>query len=359
VWSERFDRDAADIFAVQDEIAAGVVEAVQAKLMAGAPAVRTRPQVGNLEAYREYLKGRHLRYMKADYVAALGCFERAVDLDPSNAASWIGLADVNLVASFYCLIPAADAFAAAKKALATAGRLQGESAEALLAESMIAVGERAWRTAERAVLRAIELQPAFVPARCWNAWRLNAFGRLDEALPHLQYAREVDPLAPYPYAMTGFTLLAGGRAVEAVRYFDQALTFESENILAQCGAGLAQVAVGRPADGVALLERATTHSRRGGFIHGALGWALANAGRTDDARRVVDELKARPAPAPAAVSQAWLLAALDRPDAAIDVLERAEREQQISLVLIGLPGYDPLRADPRFRALVERLGLPQ
>jgi serine/threonine-protein kinase len=358
VWSERYDREAADIFAVQDEIAAGVVEAVKARLVPGGPAVRSRPQVGNLEAYREYLKARHLRYMKADYVGALSCYARAVDLDPSNASSWVGLADVNVVASFYNLIPAADAFAAAKHALATAARLQGESVEALFVEGMIAGAERAWRTAERVVLRAIELQPGYAQARCWNAWRLNAFGRLEEALQQLQHARDVDPLAPYPYAMTGVTWLCAGRAAEAMRYFDQALTFERENILAQWGAGLALVAAGRPADGIALLERATALTRQGGLIHGSLGWALAAAGRTDDARKVLDVLQSRPDSAPAVVSHAWLLAALNQPSDALDVLERAAQENQLSLVLIGLPGYDPLRADPRFRALVARLGFP-
>ena len=157
--------------------------------------------------------------------------------------------------------------------------------------------------------------------------------------------------------MTGAALLLAGRAAEADSYFNQALTFEKENTLALWGSGLALVAEGRDADGVAMLERAATPSHRAGFIGGALGWALAKAGRIDEARGVLDKLRARPEPAPAVVSEAWLLAVLGERDAAFRVLERAETECQAFLGLIGLPGFDSLRADPRFAPLVERLGL--
>ena len=100
LWSERFDRDAADVFAVQDEIAAGVVEAVKARLGPGAKAVQTRAQTTNLEAYRWYLKGRHLRHAKEDHGGAMRAFEEAVRLDPGHAPSWTGLAESTLIAAF-------------------------------------------------------------------------------------------------------------------------------------------------------------------------------------------------------------------------------------------------------------------
>lgn len=358
VWSQRYDRDAADVFAVQDEIAAGVVGAVKARLTPGERTVRARPQVSNLEAYTHYLKGRHLRYTKNDHGSALRSFEQAVALDPSHAPSWVELAEVKTLVAFYSLMPAHDAYGAAKDALATATGLQGESAEALYVEGLIAFAERRWVTAERAFLRARELEPDNVRALCWWAMLLTTLGRSAEAEPHLAHAREIDPLAPYPHAFTGFCLLTSGRAPEAERHLDQALAFDRENMLALWGSGLALSAQGRHHDGIAQLERALTPSHRGGFIHGALGWSLAVAGRVDEARDVLEQLRARPAPAPAIVSEAWLLAALGDADAAWEVLERCEQETQALLALVGLPGFDPLRADPRFRALLERLGLP-
>ena len=100
LWSERFDRDATDVFAVQDEIAAGVVEAVKARLGPGAKAVQARAQTTNLEAYRWYLKGRHLRHAKEDHGGAMRAFEEAVRLDPGHAPSWTGLAESTLLAAY-------------------------------------------------------------------------------------------------------------------------------------------------------------------------------------------------------------------------------------------------------------------
>ena len=127
LWSERYDRDANDVFAVQDEIAAGVVEAVRARLAPGAPAIEPRPQVKNLEAYRHYLQGRHFRYTKNDHASALSAYEQAVAIDPTHAPSWVGLAEVSILAAFYALVPTAAAYARAKDALSTAAQLQGET----------------------------------------------------------------------------------------------------------------------------------------------------------------------------------------------------------------------------------------
>ena len=261
--------------------------------------------------------------------------------------------------AFYGLIPARAAFASARAALATAAGFQGESAEAHYVEGMIEYAERNWEASTRALSRALELEPDHVRARCWSGVIRSTLGRWDEAMPMLRHARDVDPLAPYPHAMTGMCGLIAGRASEAESHLDQALAFEGGSILALWGSGLALIARGRHAEGIAKLELALTPSHRGGFIHAALGWALAVAGRVDEARNVLEELRERPAPAPAVVSEAWLLGALGETDAAWEVLERAERESQAMLAWLAMPGFDPLRADPRFAALRKRLGLPR
>jgi TolB-like protein/Flp pilus assembly protein TadD len=357
LWSERFDREAEDVFALQDDIARGVVEAVRARLTPGAAAVQARPQVGNVEAYRHYLRGRFLRYTKNDPGSAQRSFEQAVALDPSHAPSWVGLAETNALAAMYGLASACKAYETAREALAAAASRQGESAEARFIEGMIAWAHRDWRAAEGVLSRAIDLRSDYVEAHCWLALLLADVGRVSEAMTHLERAREADPLAPYPYAMSGVALLTGGRAPEAEGFFEQALAFDKENTLVLWGSGLTQIALGRSAEGVAMLERATTPSHRGGFIHGALGWALARAGRMEDARAILDELRDRPASAPALVSEAWLLAELGDLDGAFAVLELAEAEYQGMLPLVGMPGFDRLRDDPRFAALVGRLGL--
>ncbi len=357
LWSERFDRDATDVFAVQDEIAAGVVEAVKARLAPGERTIHARPQARNLDAYRCYLKGRHLRYVKEDQAGAIRAFEEAIRLDPTHAASWTGLAECTALAAQYNLIPAREACETARKALATAVGLQGESADSLHAEAFVALIERRWQAMEAAWRRAIELQPT-------HALALGSFGvvlcirqRFDEGFRLLERAREADPLASFPCMLTAWGLLCSGRPQEAIRYAEDALSFEKEDVSALFGSGMAQAALGRFDEGIATLEHAVAVSHRGAQLLGALGWALATAGRKDEARAILQELRARPADAPTIVSEGWLLGALGEIDAAFELLARAEEECQALLYYTGLPGFDPLRADPRFGALQRRLGL--
>ena len=357
VWSERFDREAIDVFAIQDEIAAGVVDAVKSRLGAIAPTVHARPQARNLDAYRSYLKGRHLRG-KEDFGGAMSAFEEAVRLDPAHAPSWTGLAEITVLSAHMGMIPTRAALTAARKALVTAEELQGESAEGLHAEAFASFLERRWDVMESAWRRAIELQPDHVLALGSFALTLCARQRLDEALPLFERARETDPLASFPYTLAGWGMLVCGRPEEGLRQIEDALTFEKEDASAICASCIANVALGRLDEGIAAGEHGVAVAHRAPFFLGVLGWALATAGRNDEARKILEELRARPAGSPTAVSEAWLLGALGEIDDAFDVLARAEEEFQGLLSYTGLPGFDPLRADPRFGALLGRLGLP-
>ena len=360
LWSERFDRDMQDIFAVQDEIAAGVVEAVKVRLAVPHAVVPSRAQVKNLEAYGHFLRARHLRYTRSDHGGALRCFKQAIAIDPTHSPSWVGMAEVTtLSAGLYSLAPAREAYAEAKQALATAEHQQGESAEARYVAGMIAFGERDWPASERALLRALKIEPGNVRALCWQARFLVLMGRLDEARSVLECARAIDPLAPYPYATTGFCLLGEGCAAESLPFLEQALAFDGENSLALWTKGAALVALGRAEEGVALLERANTPAHRGGHIHATLGWALASAGRLDDARGVLNFLRARSLPAPPVIAEGWLHASLGDRDAAFEVFDRAAAESQAVMAFPRFPGFDPVRADPRFVAFLARLRLPQ
>ena len=358
LWSERYDRDAADVFAVQDEIAAGVVGAVKARLAPDQTAIQARPPVRNLEAYQLYLQARHLRFTKNDHGGALRCFERAIALDPAHAPSWVGLAEIKVLVTFYGLEPTREAYRSARAALARASALAGESATALHVEGMIAMTDRDWPAAERLLRRAVALEPANVAAQCWLGVLLTLLGRHDEAALALQHARDLDPLSPYPYAMTGMCMLGAGRIREAERHHAQAQAFDPDNMLSLWGLGVARTALGQTTEGTAALERALALGLRV-LMQAIVGWAWAVAGRHSEARAALAELRQRPAPAPAVVAEAWLLAALGDADAAWEVLGRAEDEGQLLLLFTGMPGFDPLRDDERFENLLRRLGLPQ
>ena len=122
-------------------------------------------------------------------------------------------------------------------------------------------------------------------------------------------------------------------------------------------AGIARVALGRFEEGIAAFEHVVALSHRAPHFVGELGWARATAGRVDEARAILAELRARPAGDLAVVSEAWLLGALGEIEAAFDVLARAEEQCQAYAYFTGLPGFDPLRTDPRWAELLQRLGL--
>jgi TolB-like protein/Tfp pilus assembly protein PilF len=358
LWAERFDRDARDIFAVQDEIAAGVVGAVKARLKPGAAApVPARSQVANLEAYRHYLQGRHLRYSKNDHAAALRSFEAALALDPSHAPSMVDLAEARVLVAIYGLAPTQESYAAAKTAIDRAAGIEGETSEGLHVLGLIAVCERDWSGAEQSLERALVLDPGNVRALCWLAIAHVMRGRLDQARVHLARAREIDPLAPYPYAMSGWVLLSASQTAEAFPLIEQALAFDPDNSLALWTFAMALVAQGRAAEAIPWAERAVTPSHRTSVIGGVRGWVLASAGRVGEAREVLESLRSRPAPCPTLVSEGWILAALGDREAAFAILEKAADQNQALVAHIGLPPFDALRSNPRFGALVKRMGL--
>jgi tetratricopeptide (TPR) repeat protein len=212
--------------------------------------------------------------------------------------------------------------------------------------------ETAWR-------RAIDIQPAHVLALASFGVVLCTRQRLEEGLPLLERARQADPLASFPYQLTGGALLNAGRPQEALRFLEDALSFEKDDAAALDNAGQARIVLGRFEEGIATLEHVVAVSHRGAHFLGSLGWAFATAGRTGDARKTLEELRARPKGSPAVVSEAWMLGALGEVDAAFDVIARADEERVAYLYFTGLPGFDPLRGDPRFGALLGRLGLPR
>ncbi len=331
---------------------------MKARLSSGEHALPARQQPASLEAYRSYLKGRYLRHTKNDHGGALRAFEEAVRLDPSQGPAWVGVAEATILAAHYSLIPAQAAYARASEVLAIARRLQGESADALYIEGLRNYMEGSWTAVDAPYSRALELQPHHVHALGTHGVILCGRGRCDEGLALLARAREADPLASFPCAMTGLGCLAARRPRESLRYFEDALSFEKENNLALWGSCMAHVALGRFEEGILSAEQAVALTRRAAFFVGLLGWALGAGGRKDDARALLEELRARPADAPTVVSEAWLLAALGETAAAFVVLARAGEERQAFLNYSALPGFDPLRSDPRFAALLGRLELP-
>ena len=186
------------------------------------------------------------------------------------------------------------ACASARKALDIARQLQGESAEGLHVEAFAAFLERRWEAMETAWRRALEIEPRHVLALGSFGITLCARGKPDEGLALFERAREADPLASFPYTLTAWGLLVCRKPQEALRYAEDALGFEKEDASALGASCIANVALGRLEEAIAAGEHVVEVSRRAPMFLGVLGWALAVAGRSEEARAILEELQARP-----------------------------------------------------------------
>ena len=290
LWSERYDRQMEDIFEIQDEIARAITERLKVTLGAGAERSTT-----NLAAYELYLKGRHYWHQRSPPAmrAAIQCFEQTIKLDPQYALAHAGLADCYGLLRFYGWMPAEAA-----RAPAHAAMMQAMVLAPALWESHFSRGfyifyfERNWREADPHFAKAIAIQPRSSMAHAYYSLFLTCAGHAEDALAHATLARELDPLSPIIHSLAASTLCTLGQFEAAERAAQHALELQPDYIFGLWIRALALCGLGRDAEAVDPLERASTLSRAPLFV-GMLGFGYARAGRVEDAMRLLRELEDR------------------------------------------------------------------
>jgi TolB-like protein/Flp pilus assembly protein TadD len=352
IWSERYDRQIEDVFAIQDDITASIVEVLRGKLMGTAPTRRERDQPANLEAYHLYLKGQHnwLRRDKDSLLKAVRFFEQAAEKDASYVLAHVGIANAYVSLAVYGARPAVVAVKA-RAAIDRALALDEGRAEVRAGLGLI----RYWldwnyEDAEREFKRALEQRPDLVLTRCWYSFLLSDLGRHEESRLCAGAALEQDPLSPYVNTAAGLSRVQARQGREAVTALEKSRDMDPDFLFTLWVLGLAYGLTGRKADAVAALERAVLVSERSSFYLGALAWAEASAGRRREAEALIDELQQRARlefVSPGLF--VWGLSALGRRDEALSWLERSCEERDAYLpVFILTPFYDDIRSDPRF-----------
>ena len=219
IWSERFDRTLEDVFAIQDEIATVIADHLQVTLTGrGAEPVVTRP-TDSLEAYELYVKGRVCLYQRGPGILrARECFERAVELDQRYALAWAGLADTRTSQAVYGLLPPDETLPHALEAARRATELGPDLADTHNALAYASWINRDWPTAEREFLRALEVNPTHVQARCWYGlyYLQITVGRMEDGVVEARQALECDPFSAYGTAIYALTLAGAGRPADAI-----------------------------------------------------------------------------------------------------------------------------------------------
>ena len=367
LWSERYDRELDDIFAIQDAIARTVAHRLELTLAGPLGAALVKPPTQNLEAYQLYLRGRYLWNQRgAGIVKALECFQRALSLDEGFAQAHAGVADAYTLLAFYGFRSAREVMPRAKAAAERALALDEGIAEAHSSMGVIQwLYDWNWGAAERELKRAIALNPRYIVARHWYAALSASRQRLDEAVAEDERSVEIEPLSVFANVQLGLALLVAGRTAQAIEQVHKAIELDPHFALAHWLLGCAYASESRYEDALSELTAAVELSNRLPAMVAALAAGYVEADRAEPARQLLGELRARAGREYVpAQSFAVVCAAVGETDEAFVWLEKACEEHDVTLAFLrdrlrpasafGLPS---LRGDPRYQALLRRIGL--
>jgi DNA-binding winged helix-turn-helix (wHTH) protein/TolB-like protein/Flp pilus assembly protein TadD len=361
LWSGRFDAPLDDFFAVQESLANQVVHALSIDLSAEQQQRLARRDTVDPEALQLYLNGRYHWNRKTEdgLLRSVSFFEAAVRRDPRFALAHAGLADTLAVLGVFDMRPPAMVFPQSRAAAQRAVELDDQLAEAHAALGHFAVQfERNWQEGERLYRKALGLRPSYAQAVMWLANLHMMQGQVPQALSEGRQAQLLEPMSPTFAANTGLLLTYAGRLDAAQQQLQDLLGSMPDFPLARHHLARVHLLRKEPDAAIRLLEGFQPRAAAG---LPNLGRAYALAGRTDDARAEIAQLQALGAQGiGVGFYIAMILATLGEREPALAALEAglADHSQQMGWINVE-PVFDPLREDPRFRAVVERLGLPQ
>ncbi len=361
LWAEQFDGTRSERFAIEDAISQRLAKTLRLSLSDEEQQSLAKHYTENQEAHRLYLKGRHF-WNKRDAEGmrkAIECFWQAIDLDPTYALAYVGLADTYafLGSAYFDALPPSEDMPKAKAAAVKALELDGTLAEAHCALGFVKGWyEWDWPGAEQALQRALELNPNYATAHQRFGWYLLAMGRLDEALAEMKRAQELDPLSRIININVGAFLYYQRRYDEALAQFRKVGEMDPSFRLNHVWPGWAYAAKGAFPEAIAEFQHERAPWEQSVW---ALGYSYARSGRRDAAREILTRLQDLARQRYISPSAFILIhTALGEKDQAFAWLETACEERDFDLSLRKVdPKLDSLRSDSRFPLLLQRVKL--
>jgi TolB-like protein/Flp pilus assembly protein TadD len=364
LWGETYDRKLTDVFAAESDIAKAIADTLRAKLTSSEQnALAARP-TENTEAHQLYLRGRYFwnKRTGADFKRAIGYFNQAIDKDLNYALAYAGLADAYVLLPAYAEASPKDSLpqakASAKKALELDGTL-GE-AHATLGNALVAY-DLNLAEADREFRRAIELNPNYATAHQWYAESgLVPLGQFDEAIAEARRALELDPLSLVINADVGTTLTSARRYDQAIEQLRKTVEMDPGFYYAHWTLGNALELKGRNEEAIAEYKKAIALNDDP-LPPALLGHLYAKIGRKDEALAILKQLRELRESSKQRYVSPYNLAlihiGLGQREEAIQLLEETyeERDGYNIAFLKVEPMLDPLRGDPRFEALVQKI----
>jgi len=358
LWGDHYTGKFADIFAIQDQIAAQISEKLRLRLSGDEQKRLTKHYTENTEAYRLYMEGRYhtLRFTKEGMDKGIALLKQATATDNRYALGYAGLAQSYMEGADWYM-PATEAGPLAKEAALRALALDDTLSDAHTALAIVAAQyDWDWPTAEREFKRAIDLNPGSAAAHNnYGTYFLAVTGRLDEGIAELVRARQLDPLSAYIHTNLGSALYFARRYDEAINALEKAL--ELDPIwLAHIGLATCFQQKGMHNEAIAQFQKAIPVGPPDAPAWLAQGMAVA--GRTREARQLLGGLEHLKTLRTGAWGMAALYTALGDKDQAFAWLQRARDDRFIIFASLKVdPAFDSLRGDPRFANLLRSIGL--
>lgn len=356
LWSERYDREMTDIFAIQDEISEAIVNVLRLQL------TRTARRAVQPEAFEAYLRGRYFwnKRTESDLNKSIEYFDQALVLEPAYALAYAGLADAFVMLGVFGLRAPSDVYPKAK-----AAALRALELDETLAEGYDSLGHVKaafdWDLpgAEQDYKRAVELNPNYSTARRGYGYILALTQRYEEAIAQVKHARDLDPLSVSVNAFLGLVYLKARQYDPAIAASRAAVELDQNNPQGHWILARALDAADQLSEALSEAEKAASLSAGSQPYTGHLGYAYARAGDRGRALEIVRQmLELAKTKYVGTYYLGLIYANLGETDLAMDCLERAYQERNTRMLEVFDPAFDSLRSDVRFQDLVRRIGLP-
>ena len=362
LWSQQYDRDDSDIFAIQSDIAQKTAEALNLEILVREKQGIERRFTRNIDAYHAYLKGRYFwnKRNKEALERAAGYFREALEKDPDYAPAYAGLADTHAVLALFEFVAPREAYPEAKKMVEKALAIDDDLAEAHTSLALIRFQyDWDWAGSEREFLKAIELNANYAPAHHFYADMLKAQGRFDEALEQIRLAQELDPLSLAISTGVGHVLYLSKRYDDSIRQYAKTVELDPNFMQTHLWFGRPYLQKGMYSEAISELQKAVSLSGESTVALAMLGHALASAGKKTEADQVMRKLVERSTTT--YVPSYWIAVIYngfrDRENVMV-WLEKAYDERSSWLAWVKVePRFDWLRGDREFDSIVRRLGL--
>jgi serine/threonine protein kinase/tetratricopeptide (TPR) repeat protein len=296
LWSDRYDREMQDVFAIQDDVTMAIVDNLKLKLLNQEKAAVLKRDTDDVEAYNLYLKGSHYiqMYGGTGFNEAIGCYQQALQKDPNYSMAYYGLSEVYIAMSYWGNVPPKEAIPKAKAYAKKALEIDDTNGEAHGALGFIhTIHDWDLKAAERELKQAIDLSPNSAMNRMYYSWLLSNSEKHEEAIAEAIRAQELDPISSFINAFVGLAFFFPRQFDRAVEELQKVIKMNPDSYLARYHLGMVYTAQSKEEDAIAEYEKAVECSDGVPFIEMLLAVKYYDSGKREQAEKIFQSLKQR------------------------------------------------------------------